>query len=380
MIIGIDASRAFISQRTGIEEYAYQAIRHLIPPLQDKTVILYVRQNQKIDFALPKNWKIKIIKFPYLWTQIGLSLEMLLRPAGALFVPAHVVPFVHPRNTIATIHGLEYEFYPRSYSFWARVYMRWSIRMSCRFAKKIIAVSENTKKDLMRLYKVPEKKISVVYEGHNGCHSGLDPESNQENINSKPDFRLRGNNKYLLFIGRLEERKNIAGIIKAFGILKNKHKIPHKLVLAGRPGFGYKKIAAYLSNFSYKSEVILPGFVSEAEKWKLLKAADIFLFPTFYEGFGIPILEAQSAGVPVVAGDNSSIPEVTGCHRDAPPGHLYESAILVDPMNAEVIADAAHKLISDKSLRDDIIKRGYENAVRFSWEKCGKQIASLLQD
>ena len=93
---------------------------------------------------------------------------MLFHPVDVLFVPAHTVPLIHPKNTIVTIHGLEYEFCPKAYSFWQRTYMRWVIRNSCRWAKKIIAVSENTKKDLMQLYKVPEEKIKVVYEGIDG--------------------------------------------------------------------------------------------------------------------------------------------------------------------------------------------------------------------
>ncbi len=407
MKIGIDASRAFIKNRTGIEEYSYQIIKHLVPLLKDDQVVLYTRRtynsqlttdNKIINLELPENWKIKIIKWPYLWTQIGLSLEMIFHPVDVLFVPAHTVPVIHPKNTIVTIHGLEYEFCPKAYSWWGKFYMRWSIKKSCQWAKKIIAVSNNTKKDLMRLYNVPEEKITVIYEGLSKCHSGLDPESR------KLDSRLRGNDKYLFFIGRLEERKNIIGIIKAFEILKEQYKIPHKLVLTGKFDYGEKKIREEIKNVNCTNNIILTGYVSEEEKWNLLKNADVFLFPTFYEGFGLPILEAQSAGVPVVAGNNSSIKEVISnsfspqTRRDAPEGQRgdeskkqdlpltpsllrrgsIESALLVDPSNAEQIADAAYKLISDKALRDDIIKRGYENAKRFSWEKCVAAIADVI--
>ena len=166
MKIGIDASRAFIRRRTGIEEYSYQIIKHLRDKLDGHQVILYVRKNQKIDFDLPKNWKVKVVKWPRLWTQFGLSLEMFLYPVNILLIPAHTVPIIHPRNTIVAIHGLEYEIVPQAYSFWERIYMRFSIKNSCRWAKKIIAVSKNTKEDLMNLYKVPGEKISVIYEGY----------------------------------------------------------------------------------------------------------------------------------------------------------------------------------------------------------------------
>jgi len=378
MIIGIDASRAFLKQRTGIEEYSYQVVKHLTKELKDCQVILYLRDNQEMDFNLPENWKVKVIKFPYLWTQLGLSLEMLLHPVDILFIPAHTVPFIRPENTIVTIHGLEYEFCPEAYSFWERIYMRLSIKNSCQWAKTIIAVSNNTKNDLVNLYKVPEEKIEVIYEGVSNCHSGLDPESNSILKQVQDD-------RFLLFIGRLEERKNIIGIIKAFEILKEHYKIPHKLILAGKFGYGKDKIKRELKNTNCANDIILPGYVSEEEKWELIKNADVFLFPSFYEGFGLPILEAQSVGVPVVAGNNSSLPEITNA-KVQPSKSLRlnlseeddDSAILVNPNNAEEIADAAYKLISDENLKNDIIKKGYENVKRFSWSRCAEEIAKIL--
>lgn len=383
MKIGIDASRAFLKQRTGIEEYSYQVTKYLIEPLKDQEVVLYVRKNQKTDFVLPPNWKIKEIKWPRLWTQGGLALEMFFHPVDILFVPAHTVPWIHPVRTIVTIHGLEYEFFPKAYSWWERFYMRLSIKNSCRWASKIIAVSENTKKDLMKLYKVPENKISVVYEGIN---NKSDPPAGGLNLkqyqNSNIEIQKLG--KYLLFIGRIEERKNIVRIIEAFEILKKKYGISHKLVLAGKPGFGFEKIKNYLSLSSYVSDVQMSGFVSEEEKWELLKNADAFVFATLYEGFGLPVLEAQSVGVPVVAGNNSSIPEVTVSNLRKSDflskSDFDSSAVLVDSLDSEAIAEAIYKLISDKALRNDIIKKGLENVKRFSWEKCAEKVAKILRN
>ena len=360
MRIGIDASRAFLKDRTGIEEYSYQVIRHLTQEIKNDQVILYLRKNQKIDFEIPKNWKTKAIGFYYLWTQIGLSLEMLLHPVDVLFIPAHTVPCIHPKKTIVTVHGLEYEFCSQAYSFLERMYMRCSIKNSCQWAKTIIAVSKNTKKDLLKLYKVPEEKISVIYEGYADSSKFQIP-----NFKSNPNDQI--SKPYLLFIGRLEERKNVVGIIKAFEILKEQYKISHKLILAGKSGFGYEKIKSQMLNVNCSKDIIELGFVNEEEKWKLLKNTDVFIFPTLYEGFGLPILEAQSANVPVVASNNSSIPEVTN-----------GSVLLVNPNNAEEIADAIYKLISDESLRNAIIEKGKKNITRFSWDECAKEIVKIL--
>jgi glycosyltransferase involved in cell wall biosynthesis len=391
MIIGLDGSRAFLKERTGVEEYSYQVIKNLADKLNGHEVILYTR-NLKLEtrnskryignLELPDNWRVKNIPFCFFWTQLGLSLEMFLHPVDALFISAHIVPLIHPPKTLVTIHGLEYEFISEAYPLWEKIYMRWAIKNSCRRAQKIIAVSENTKRDLVKLYQVPEEKIAVIYEGVNFETRNLKLETQKKEKSC--ELQVASFKPFLLFIGRLEERKNIVGIIQAFEILKEKHKIPHKLILAGNPGFNYKKIQSYLSNSSYKSEIILTGFVSEEEKQKLLKNAEVFLFPTFYEGFGLPILEAQNVGVPVVASNNSSISEVVKIPllplgegvRRADEGF---SAILINPKNPAEIAKATYQLITDKNLKEDMIKKGLENTKRFSWEKCAKEIAEILE-
>ena len=367
MAIGIDASRAFVKNKTGIEEYSYRVIEGLTEYLREDPVILYldsrINKLEYINFDLPEKWKTKFIRAPKFWTQIRLSLEMLFHPVDVLFVPAHTVPLVHPRNTIVTIHGLEYEFCPSAYSLFERIYMRWFIRRSCKWAKKIIAVSNNTKKDLMRLYKVPEEKIEVIYEGVSPKARLFPSSSTALGI-----FQSQALTKYLLFIGRLEERKNISGVVEAFETLKKKFNVPHRLILVGKFGFGGEAIKSRIDSSEYKSDIILTGYVSDEDKFYLMANAEAFLFPTFYEGFGLPILEAQNFGVPVVTSNISSMPEVAD-----------GSAVLVDPKRPDEIAGAVYKLISDESHKNDIIKKGYENVKRFSWEKCSKKIAELIR-
>jgi glycosyltransferase involved in cell wall biosynthesis len=358
MRIGIDASRAFFKNRTGIEEYSYQVIKSLRGKLKNAQVILYLQSWQEVDFDLPENWRIKRLWLPRLWTQGRLSWELLIHPVDVLFVPAHTVPCIHPRRTVVTIHGLEYEFVPEAYSAWERVYMRISIRNSCRWAKKIICVSKNTRQDLMKLYGVSGEKTEIIHEGYDSELGKEIVNLAQEKKESKP---------YLLFIGRIEERKNVLGILKSFEVLKREYGVPHRLILVGRPGFGFEKIQQELQRMDHRSDVVMKGFVSPAEKAELLAGSAVFVFPSFYEGFGLPILEAQHVGVPVVAANVSSIPEVA-----------EESAILVDPNEPIFIAKMIHNLISDDGLRNDIIKRGHANVKRFSWDKCASEIAGVL--
>lgn len=364
MIIGLDGSRAFLRYRTGIEEYSYQVIRHLRETLPEEAEVrVYVRKKITIeggkmrvklpvvDFSLPDNWQLVGLWAPRFWTQIRLSLEMLLHPVDALFIPAHTVPVMHPKNTTVVVHGLEYEVSPESYSWWERIYMRKSIRYSVKAAYHVISVSENTKADLVSLYQVAPEKITVIHEGF---------------IENKKEGGARKNT--ILFIGRLEERKNVIRIIEAFEILKKKYALPHTLVLAGKTGYSYEQIASRIRSSEFRSDIQELGYITQEEKEQLLREASVFVFPSLYEGFGLPILEAQSFGVPVLTSATSSLPEVAG-----------EGAVFVDPLNTAEIAEKLYLTISlEEANREALVQRGYENLRRFSWERCAKNIAQIL--
>lgn len=370
MRIGIDASRAFLRRRTGIEEYSYQVIRHLRSRLADESVILYVRKKisfrdggvrfivPEIDFELPEKWQVKGLWAPRFWTQVRLSLEMLFSPPDALFVPAHTVPLIHPKRTIVTVHGLEYEFSPESYSWYERCYMRLSIRYSVHAASRVVAVSENTKRDLMRLYGVPASKAVVVYEGVDWSTGTSSRKSTEYFVPSKP---------YFFFIGRIETRKNIIRMIEAFELFKEKTGLPHELLLAGKPGHGYGAIAERMAGSQWRGAIHEIGYVSEEEKWRMLQGAEIFLFPSLYEGFGLPVIESQQAGTPVITANTSSLPEIAG-----------EGAVLVDPLEPRALASAMERLVQDLKERADIIGKASQNGRRFSWEKCAEGLTDII--
>jgi glycosyltransferase involved in cell wall biosynthesis len=253
-----------------------------------------------------------------------------------------------------TVHGLEYEYYPEMYPGAHRRYIRWATRDALKRGRRIIAVSENTKKDLVKLYNADPNKIEVVYHG-------VEIANRRTQIINKPQKQ----NPYILFIGRLERKKNIEGILEAYKMLKQKYRISHSLVLAGAPGYGYDVLKSKIKN--PKLKIIETGYVNENKKWQLLYGADAFVLPSFYEGFGMPILEAQAAGCPVITSNVSSMPEVAG-----------EGAVLVEPKNIEEICEAMYKVINDKELRNDLIDKGYENIKKFSWQKCAEATLKVL--
>ncbi len=376
MLIGVNIQAALKEPKTGVEEYVYQLVKNLAMLEQSKKhrFVLYAPKTINSLWNLPKNFQIKKLNWPWpMWTQVRLASQLIVKKPEILFIPVHVLPRFHPKNSVVTIHGLEYEYYPEMYPKKHLNYLRLSTKYSLKRARKIIAVSLNTKKDLINLYGADENKIEVVYHGVGDEAAPLRgaTEGNDAAISEKNARLLRAgraavcNDKYvpyILFLGRLETKKNIRGLIKAFGLLKKKYKVPHKLILSGPKGYGCQKLKT-------EGDIIEKGYVNNKEKWPLLSQADAFVLPSFYEGFGMPILEAQSVGCPVITSNISSMPEVAG-----------EGAAFVAPNSVENICHMLYKVISDKKLKENLINKGYQNVKRFSWQKCAKETLKVLTE
>ena len=358
MRVAIDASRGFLDKKTGIEEYVYQLVKNLRKDLADQEVVLYLRKDslgkaQKV-LKIPENWEFKEIPFKYFWTQIGMAWEFLTNSPDVLFVPAHTIPWIHPKNSVVTIHGLEYEHCPESYSLYSRWFHRFFIKKSCKWASKIVAISENTKKDLIDLYGVDGRKIKVVYNGFTEISKGF-----------KAGKKRKKN--YLLFLGRIEQRKNVKRIVQAYDALRNSGKYKGQLILAGKTGYGFGEINQTIKESKFYKDIILKGYVGDQERFSLIKNADIFLFPSLCEGFGLPILEAQAVNTPVITSKQGPMDEVAG-----------NNDILVDPLKIDDMVKVISRILDKPDLRKRIVEKGLKNVGRFSWGKCGKETAEIL--
>ncbi|MBQ7668262.1 MAG: glycosyltransferase family 4 protein [Clostridia bacterium] len=266
------------------------------------------------------------------------------------------IPLIIPKTTVVLpiITDLALFKMPESYAFFQRILWKMQYKVLLKHCKKYIAISNSTKKDMIDILKINDSDIKVIY-----CAANDDIQNIEGACDDLPK-------KYMFFIGNMNPRKNILKIYEAYKKAKLALNLPHKLVIAGPIGWRYKKILRKLKN---DSEVILKGYVTEEEKVALYKNADIFLFPTLYEGFGIPILEAQALGIPVITSNNSSMPEVAG-----------DGAILVNPNDVEEITSAIEKLVDDEKLRQELMKKGYENVKRFSWEKVAIEIGEIIKE
>ncbi len=363
--IGIDASRLAANQRTGTENYAYQVIRGLFRADRINHYTLYFNRPPAVGLfdALPPRWKIKAIPFPRLWTHLRLSLELLLHRPRVLFVPAHVVPLIHPR-TVVTIHDLGYLLYPEAHGRFSRWYLQASTRWSARQARRIIAVSEATARDIVKHTGVKADKIKVVHHGYDLRFTRVTDEAQVKA--AKQRIGLLPSEKYVLYVGTIQPRKNLVRLIEAWARL-GEAVVDYKLVLGGKPGWLYANIYARVKALGLEGYVTFPGYITDADLPALYSGASLFALVSLYEGFGLPALEALACGTPTLVSNTTSLPEIVG-----------DAALLCDPEDVDSIANALRLGLSDERLRQRLQIAGPLQAAKFSWQRCAEQTAAVL--
>ncbi len=365
MKIGIDASRANNLQKTGVEWYAFNTIQELkkIIPSTER-VVLYTNKPLVGNLSdLPENWEEKVLHwFPKrFWTQIRLSLEMIFHRPDVLFIPAHVFPFIHPKKTVMTVHDIAAHKFPESYNSFERWYSLWSAKKALKKLWQIFVPSEFVKKELIKVFGDENiKKIIVIPHGIN---ENFEIEKDLGQI----DYILGEYNikkPYLLSTGRIETKKNTTRIIEAFEILKKDKKMHDlSLVLVGGNGFGHEQVEEKIEKSENKKDIKKLGWVESKDLPFILSGAEVFVFPSLYEGFGIPVLEAFASGVPAVISKESSLEEVSGGF-----------ALACDAKNVQNIVDTIKIFLSDNEIREKNIKSGLEQAKLFSWQKSAKEV------
>ncbi|OGF23695.1 hypothetical protein A3H66_03305 [Candidatus Falkowbacteria bacterium RIFCSPLOWO2_02_FULL_45_21] len=420
MLIGIDASRANRKYKGGTEWYAYYLIRQLAKIDSTNQYVLYSDKpltgglidltdeggevNGKIDLVKGcqkinsphNNFRAKILNWPffYLWTQARLSLEMLFHPPDRLFIPSHVLPAIHPKKSLVTIHDIGFERAKELYSsdkigpgeglsgkgfdFLAKFfsggkyrsnildYHSWSAKFALKHARVIIAVSEFTKREMMEVYGASQAKIEVVYNGFNAdLYKPIAAKHETGRVLRKYGIKP----PYIFYVGRLEKKKNIARLIYALAIMREKYgKINHKLVLVGNAGLGFDEVKYMIEEFDLNNDVIITGWVPERDMPYIYNGASLFVFPSLYEGFGIPLVQAMAVGVPIAASDIASIREIAG-----------RASWLFDPKEASDMAEKMAEVLLDKELADDLIDRGKARVKDFSLAKCAKETLAVIE-
>lgn len=371
MIIGIDASRANKPNKTGTEWYSWHIIEQLkqIANPDDK-FLLYTNSSLTGDLEkLPDNFVEKDLNWlpKYLWTQIRLLWELWRNPPEVLLVPAHTIPFLPLPKKIkvcVNVHDVGFKRSPELYKPIQVWYHDLTMRRIKQRADVIITISEFSKREIIDLYGVDEKKIEVVYLGFD-ANKFFVQESNGASLKVLEKYKIK--QPYLLYVGRLEKKKNIANMIAAFALAKeDRHDL--KLVLAGSSGHQFEDIKKIIVDNKLENEVIITGYVAQADLPILYNQAEIFLFPTLYEGFGLPILESMASGVPVLTSNFAPHTEVGG-----------DAAYYADSYSPQALADGIIKIVTDTDLKRSLKEKGLIRAKEFSWRKTAEEIYKIIK-
>ncbi len=360
MLIGIDASRAAKAIRTGPEAYSWEIIQHLLKVDSDDEFRLYSPHLPKDHFTINSKTEWKILPQRRLWSQIRLARELRNNPPDVLFVPSHVIPLFSRVPSVVTIHDVAYTYFPQSYSTTQRRYLEFTTGISVRKAKAVIVPSLSTAHDLAKLYPNEKQKIVVVPHSYN---ARIFKPAAKEDDRPIPE-------KYILFVGRVEEKKNVRLLVKAFALLAKEGRNV-KLVLAGSNGFGFEKVQEEIKALpeSVQKLIIQPGYLPQYDLIRYLQHADVFAFPSFYEGFGLAAIEAMACGTPVVCSNTPALAEVVG-----------EAGVLLEPNNPLAWAAAFSRIIHQEKIANEYREKGLKQASQFSWDKAAEQTLAVIKN
>lgn len=257
-------------------------------------------------------------------------------------------------KTVLTVHDLIAIKYPETVTKPRALFLKFAVSTSIKKADKIIALSSNTKKDIMELYNIPSDKIEVIYNGINNNYKIIKDLLELNRVREK----LNLPEKYILFVGHLEPRKNIIRLIKAYNILREKFKIKEKLVIVGKENWFYQPIYDTVRRNKLENEVVFLNYVLKENMPYVYNCALLFVFPSLYEGFGLPPLEAMACGIPVVSSSNPPMSEV-----------VDKSALLMNPYDINDMAEKIYQGLNDYNLRKNLIEKGFERIKLFNWDK-----------
>lgn len=382
-------------ENAGVGHYTYYLVKNLLKLDKQNEYVLFfdnlLSKNAAEELvARASNAEIKFFPFHRYKHYLPLAFSHLLVAAALekekldiFHSPAYVLPLAYKGRAVVTVHDLAIykhpEWFPKKFFIGQKFSTKILVPESLKKAEKIIAVSGHTKKDIIEIFVVNPGKIEVIYEGV----ETEDPSPEKETVcglenkicfdDMKEKYGLE--EEYVLFLGTVEPRKNIVALVRAFAALAERNKEigeKYQLVLAGAKGWKYKDVFSEIEKAKKKiGEVNLIkylGYIPAGDKVALIKHSSCFVFPSLYEGFGLPVLEALSLGVPTITSNVSSLPEVAG-----------GAAITVDPRKTEDLSAALEKVLSDENLRASLSREGKKQAGKFSWEKCAGETLEVYK-
>jgi glycosyltransferase involved in cell wall biosynthesis len=362
VLIGVDASRVTRQRRTGTENYSLHVLRLLLDQDDRHAYRLYLNQALP-DGLLPirPRTSTRVIRLPRLWTQVGLSAEMLLSPPDVLFVPSHVLPLVSAARSVVVVYDVGHRFFPRAHGVQEWLYLEWAIRRHVRIATRLLTISQASKRDLVRLYGADPERIDVAYPAVDKRFAPA-PAVEIERVRSRYGL----SHSYVLHLGTIKPRKNLPRLVHAFA----RAHLPAdtRLVLGGGTTFGASAVERAIRETGLQERVRRLAYVPDADLPGLYSGAACVAIVSLYEGFGMPALEALACGAPLVAGNRGSLPEIVG-----------RAGLIVDSLDVASIAGGLAAAVGDQRVRETMQAAGPLRAADFDWATAARVTRGALE-
>jgi glycosyltransferase involved in cell wall biosynthesis len=370
MRIAIDYTPA-LRQGAGIGRYTRGLVAGLAEIDRENQYTLFSAGEMLSARDWPANFHLRASLLPPHWLTVGwhrlhlpIPAELLTGDCDLYPSPDFTLPPLRRARGLVTIHDLSFVRVPECADPGLRAFLEKVVPAAVMRARRILADSENTRKDLIEILRADPDGISVITPA-------VEPRFRREDAVARLDdvrARYRLPDRFILGLGTLEPRKNFVRLIAAFGQLVRETDLPHALVIGGKPGWLYQDIYRQANQEDLAGRVLFPGFVADEDLPALYSLADVFVFPSLYEGFGIPVLEAMACGTPVVTSNNSSLPEAAG-----------NAALMVEATDSTGLAEAIAKTLDDTELSRRMIAAGYDQASRFTWQRSAQALLKAYE-
>ncbi len=367
MRIGIDAT-AMPPRLTGAGNYTVNLTRALLDVDAVNEYVVFTNPLYA-SFFKPR-LRLRVMVQPLasrvlriVWEQTILPLLMHQQRLDVFHSPHYTIPFAAPCATVVTFHDMTFFLYPEMHTTYKKVFFKPMIYMSTRLADAIIADSETTRQDTLRLMDAAPDQVTAVPLGVSTDYAPLNDGAMRADLVAR--YHLTP--QFILCVSVLEPRKNLVTLVRAYKQLVLRG-IPHTLVITGRKGWQYEDLFRTVKELGLHDRVIFTGYVPETDLGLLYSAADVFVYPSIYEGFGLPVLEAMACGTPVVTSNISAMPEIVG-----------DAGLLVDPRNVDALADAIQRIVTDRALHTALSALGLARSKFFSWERVARETLAVYE-